>query len=572
MSDIQDGFIEELSLLNPSVNITDENANLPHLELHHNQKFLLNLLNNSSSNNSQLLSLFYGNLLDYDSKGNKIFFNGGRFDCFEKKHAFLALNDGSVVNDTDIQLDGANNLLVYKGGISYSDSNGNHGIWLERDFYIPQFLRGSELAFAIKGTGVYLNSQITDVPFDSDIPYCDSSTIPNVKFVGTPSCLTTGTTATSSAPTSSTPTTASPEDGTCEPDLSTNCYGRYEDVGIEIIGAIGTVQDVVTLGPWPAHNLYAKQDDWKPEYRTQLVKFKVGKNTTTVKVRLRRTKNDGAIALSNMFLGGLPHPYDDYNIINADINEFYDYNNGITKWNVTTVNGRHVTPNDGDAKLPNLVTIEKWMYLNQFVKHIDQFDWDQANGPRSVELEFGSTVPFSEPATHGLEFDPEFTRYVHFDLNVSGPNPGQASLGFTFVVSENEFSTTAACSGTDLDSICGYVKFDVWVKVVNTNNFANPSFVDYNRFTYQIPILQRYLTGELGYFEIYGDFYEELLNRRGAKVYFTISRDAEDSIDSFNGNLVIIDANIGLANPPDDMPVSGSYSELFIGDAEECIN
>lgn len=574
MSDINDGFIEDLSLLNPSINVNDENANLPHLELHHNQKFLLNLLNNSVSNNSQFLSLIYGNLLDYDSSGNKVFFNGGRFDCFEKKQSFLAINDGSVVNDTDIQVDGADDLLVYKGGVSYQDTQGSHGIWLERDFFIPQFLRGSELILAIKGTGVYLNSQIPDVPFDSEIPYCDDSDIPNVEIVGTPDCLTTGTTGTTG--TGTTGSTASPsgslDNCTCEPDLDTGCYAKYEDIGVEIVGAVGTVEEIVTLGPWPHHDLYAKHDDWLPKYRTGIVKFRVAKNTTTIKIRIRRTVNCGAIALSNMFIGGLPHPYDEYNITNADINEFYDYVNGITKWNVTTVNGRHVGPGCETTKLPNLMTKEDWICISQFVRNIEEFDWDQTNGPRQVSLEFGSTVPFSVPATHGMSFDPEFTRYAHFDMRVDGPDPGLASMGITFTVSENEFSGTASCDGDESDDVCGYIKFDVWTKVVNTNNFANPSFVDYNRFTYNVPVLKRFLNGELGYFEIYGDFYQDLEARRGAIAYFTISRDAEDDVDTFDGNFTIVGTKVGLAVPPDDIPDSGDYPNLFIGDIEDCIN
>lgn len=580
MVDFGDNFIENLSQLNPNSNTNDENANLPHMELHHNQILLYNLLNNSASNNSELLSLIYGNLLDYDSDGNKIFFNGGKLDCFEKKQIWLAINDGSVVNDQDIQTDNADSLLVYKGGTSYIDSDGSHGIWLERDFYIPPFLRGSELIFGIKGTGVYLNSLVPDVPFDLNIPFCNVSTIPNVELVGHPDCLTAGTTGTtgtgssgtSATPTTGSPTTASPEDGTCEPDLSTNCYARYEDVGVEVVGAIGTVQEVVVLGPWPHHELYAKQDDWKPEYRTEFVKFRVGKNTETVKIRIRRTRVDGAIAISNMFLGGLPHPFDDYNIVNADINELYDYTNGVTKWNVTTVNGRHVGSGCGDVLLPNLMTKEDWLCISQFVRNIEEFDWDQANGPRSAELEFASSVPFSVPATHGMEFDPEFTRYAHFDMRVDGPDPGLASMGVTFTVSENEFSTTASCSGSGLDSICGYVKFDVWVKVVNTNSFANPSFADYTRFTYRVPIYQRFLNGQLGYFEVYGNFYNGLLNRRGALVYYTISRDAEDDSDTFNGNITIIGTKVGLAIPPDDKPDPDTYTDLFIGNIEDCIN
>lgn len=587
MTDFGDKFLEEISILNPRTNVNDENANLPHAELLHNQKFLLNVLNGTSSNNAQLLSLIYGNLMDYDSSGNKVFFNGGNFDCFEKKHSWLAINDGNVVNDTDIQTEGAANLLVYKGGTTYSDENGDHGVWLERDFFIPTQLRGSELIFAIKGTGVYLNSLVPDVPFDYEIPYCDDSEVPNIYTVGTPGCLTpsnppiTGDPYACDSgfpppvtppPSSSVPVTGSPDDGTCEADLSNNCFARYEDVGIEIVGATEETQIVEVLGPWPHHDLYAKQDDWLPGYRTSIVRFRVGAGTETIKIRIRRTRSDGALALSQAFLGGLPMPYDDYKINNLDINEFYDYANGITKWNTTTVSGHHVGESCGNVKLPDLLTKRDWLCQSQFVKNVEQFDWDEENGPRENELEFSSDVPFSEPATHGMEFDPRFTRYAHFDMRVDGPNPGLAYLGVTYTVGENEFSDGNLCSdGLNPDDICGHVKFDVWTKVVNTNEFANPSRIDYVRFGYNIPITFAQVYGGLGYLEVYGDFYQDLNDSRGALVYFTISRDGESADDTFNGNFTVVGTKIGLAVPPDDRPEPDTHDKLFIGDIEDCI-
>lgn len=574
MANFEDKFIEEVSRLTPGSNVNDENANLPHLELEHNLKFLFNTLSNTGVNNSQLLSLIYGNLLDYDSNGNKVFFNGGKFDCFEKKQIWLAINDGAVTNDVDIQDEGAEDLLVYKGRTSYTDDAGEHGVWLERTFYIPKFLRGSELIFGLKGTGVYLNSSITDVPFDLNIPFCDNSDIPNVFAVGNPPCLTpgtTGTTGTSGSPTSGSPTTGSPADGTCEPDLSTNCYARYEDIGIEILGALQQIQNIEVIGPWPHHSLYAKQDDWLPEYRSTFVKFKVGENTENITIRIRRTRSDGALAFSNAFLGGLPSPFDSYELNDADVNELYDFVNGVTKWNVTTVNGRHVGADCNSSKLSNLLTKRDMFCINQFIRDIEEYDWDQLNGPIPNEVEFESTVPFSVPATHGLEFDPEQTRYAHFDMRVDGPNPGLAYYGATFIVNENDFSESDTCVDAESDDdICGYVKFDVWVKVVNTNDFANPSFVDYERFTYSVPISKRLLDGGLGYFEIYGDFYNGLTEGRGALAYFTISRDAESDEDTFGGNINIIGSKIGLAVPPDDIPDVNNYDDLFIGGIEDC--
>lgn len=563
-------FINEISKLNPSTSVNDENANLPHLELEHNIKFLANLMSVSSTSSPNFLSLMYGNLLDYDNKGAKIFFNGGNMDCFEKKHAWIAVDDGEVVNDTDIQQEsGADRLLVYRGDATTVDSDDTeHGRWIQREFFIPPFLRGSELIFAVKGTGVNTLAAQT-VEFEYEIPYCDSSTIPNVSAAGAVPCVS----GTGTSGTSATSTTGS--SGTCVPDLNSGCYARYEDIGIEVVGAQGTTQFVRTLGPWPHHKFYAEQPSWRPEYRTVAVAFRVSKNTETVTIKIRRTQSVGVVAISQMFLGGLPMPFADYDISHLDINELYNFNAGVTKWNVTTVNGRHVSPDCGNSKLPNLLTKEQFLCLQQFNRNIEEFDWDQLSGPRSTELMFSTATgaPSSIPRTHALEFDPEFTRYVHYDMRVDGPNPGLCYIGISYAVNQNEFSNPVTCavmSGADDNAICGHVKFNVSVGVVNTGQFSNPSDVSYKNFSYKVPIPVYALKGKLGYFEVYGDFYQDLVDSRGAIAYFTISREGESEDDTFEGNFLMVGAKTGIAVPPDDAPNVGNYPDLFAGDNAEC--
>ncbi len=559
-----DEFINEISQVNPSSNVTDENANLPMQELQHNFKFLLNLLSVSTASAPNFLSLIYGNLLDYDNLGNKIFFNGGNFDCFEKKNIWLAVDDGAVVNESQIQSsDGAADLLVYRGSPSSVDDEGEHGRWLQREFFIPPLLRGSELVFVIKGTGV--NTLIDQVvAFDYNVPYCDTSTVPNVSAVGLAGCVT-GTSGTSATSTSGT--------SGCTPDLTSNCYARYEDIGIDIIGAQSTVEVVKTLGPWPHHRFYAQQPSWLPEYRSVAVSFKVGKNTDSIKIRIRRTQATGVIAISQMFLGGLPMPFADYDIQHLDINELYNFNSGITKWNVTTVNGHHVAQDATNSQLPNLLTKEQFLHLSQFNKNVDEFDWDQVNGPRQVELMFSPATgaPSSVPATNVFEFDPEFTRYLHYDMRVDGPSPGMCYLGVSFFVNQNEFSDTISCpTSADQTSICSHIKFDIIVSVVNSGEFGNPDSTTSKTFSYLVPIPAYTLGGKMGYFEVYGDFYQDLLDSRGSIAYFSISRDGESSDDTFEGNFMLVGTKTGIAVPPDDIPEVGTYTDLFVGDNNNC--
>lgn len=564
MATFNEDFINNISLPNASSNVTDENNNLPLLELQHNIKFLMNLLSVSSASSPNFLSMLYGNLLDYDNKGNKIFFNGGNFDCFEKKNEWVAISDGTVVNDTAIQNTGASNLLVYRGGVSYVDTAGEHGIWLEREFYIPPMLRGSELVFAIKGTGVNtLADQI--VSFDYDVPYCNASTVPNVSAVGIAPCT---------VGPSSAPITSAPSTGTgCTPDLSNGCYARYEDIGVDVLGSVGPIQAVKTIGPWPHHMYYAEDPTWFPDYRTVAFSFRVGKNTDTVTIRVRRTRADGAVVFSQMFLGGLPTPLINYDMLHLDINELYNFTYGITKWNTTTVNGRHVAEQCSSSKLPNLLTKEQFLCIQQYNRNIEEFDWDQLSGPRQTEIIFNSTSTdvSSNPQLNGFEFDPGFARYLHYDMRVDGPSPGLCMLGVSYFVNQNDFSNVISCPASgDPNAVCGYIKFNVYVGVLNTGSGSDPSNIPFTTFAYAVPIPAYTLSGKMGYFEIYGNFYDSLDPSRGAVVYFTISRDGTDPEDTFQGNFLLVGAKTGIAVPPDDLPDAGLYPNLFVGDNSSC--
>lgn len=569
MTEFADEFINQISKVNPSSNVNDENYNLPISELEHNVKFLAKLLSVASASSPNFLSVVYGNLLDYDNTGNKTFFNGGNFDCFEKKNSWLAVDDGQVVNSSDIQSIGASKLLVYSGGVSTVDSDGTeHGRWLEREIFIPPSLRGTELVFLIKGTGVN-TLEDGQVPFDYEIPYCNSSEVPNVSAAGTAPCLTIG-------------TSAIPASGVCAPDLSTGCYARYEDVGLEVVGA---TQVVRKLGPWPNHRFYAEQPEWLPEYRTVGVYFKVGKNTDVVKIRIRRTRADGAIALSQMFVGGLPMPFHNYDIKHLDINELFNYSLGITKWNVTTVNGRHVAQSCETAKLPNILTKEQFLAYSQFNRNIEEFDWDNDNGPRLTELAFATTMaPSSVPKTNIFEFDPNFNRSVYYDMRVDGPNPGMTYIGVSFFTNQNEFSDTISCpTSADEQSVCSNIKISVKVGVVNTEEFGNPDILTFDTYSYLVPVPAYTLKGKMGYFEIYGDFYKKLLNKRGSIAYFIFSRDGDSEDDTFEGNFLLAGLKTGIAVPPDDYDPNVltvgttdqidndlKYPDLFKGDNLNC--
>lgn len=573
--EFSEDFINDITTLNSSSNATDENINLPILQLQHNIKYLLNILStDSSSSTNSLLSLIYGNLLDYDAAGYKIFFNGGNLDSFEKKNTWLAINDNKVVNDTAIQSSGADNLLVYKDLASTSDETGDHWRFLQREIFIPQHLRGSELVFALKGTGVYLTDTDSDLPFTEDITYCVSKDASNLDVVEIPLCYspaTTGTTGTSGVGTSGTSgvgtsgtTGTSGIPGiTCIPDLSAGCYGRYEDVGIEILGAVTAITEIVKIGPWPYHHLYANEE-WGPKFRTAFVKFKVGVNTNSIKIRIRRTRDDGAIAISQMFLGGLPTPYSGYTFNKLDINELYDFKTGLTKWNVTTVNGRHAGSIKTKTQLSNILVSESWNHLQQFNKVIETLTPVGISGASSVYYTLPALSGSDIPTDTGWSFGAISNSKAMFKMNVDGSDPGLAYIGLNYFTKVNPLTTVVNDT-----SGCGFVKIKIHVKTIIPsipNNVDTP----YVTYTYNIPIdYTSHINGDFKYFEIYEDFYKDLPIDKGAMVYFIIERDTSD-INNFGADYVIIGAKTGLAVPEDnkELEVDTENNDIFVPQPE----
>lgn len=541
-------FIDEITQVSPNDLVTDETQNLVTNELQSNILYLVNLLSATTTNGGASQSS--DNLLNYDSNGNKISSNGGTFDTFENKNAWTAVEDNTVVNDTKIS-DAPLNLLIYNGLSSTIESGINSNSWIEREFYIPPQLRGTELLFGIKGTGLNANPTSTD-----EATYCNASTVPGVSAAGI---------------------------------SGSTCNARYEDI---VIGVKGTETEITasrTLGPWPHFSYYAP-NSWKPAYRSAFVPIKVGTNTESIKVKIYRTRLDGAIAISNMILVALPSPFESYAYNNVDINEVYDFTNNFLKFNSTTVNGKHVSQNTVNNKLSELITKDQLIQFSQYNKDIS-FDWDQISGPRLIEVDNTET---DSPKINAFEFDPDFTRYLHFNMKTNAPNPGMCCLSFNYFITENEFSGTVSCSGgttlqsdvvfppvdcTTIDEACynsnsnlrkeidptdycKNVKIDVYYKTVNPGEPANPDFATFTKVTNIIAIPKNLIVnGNLGHFEIYHNFFEGLKNNvRGAITLFSISRNGTDPLDTFEGNFLVGPTQISIANPPDDMPATGSYT------------
>lgn len=693
---INEEFIDEISQVSPSNNVTDETLNTPIAELQHNIKFLANLI----SSYGNIGGAKYGNLLNYGSDGSLVSQNGGTFNSFETKNSWTAIENNVVANDTKINSDIPLDLLVWTGISSTQESGGTSLSWIEREIFIPPELRGLDLTFAIKGTGVnFIPTDAQASGFtNGEIPYCDKSTTYGIPEVGTTICLPTSVTTTSSPSTATSGTSGTVD---CNQDQANKCFARYEDVIVEVVGATVATPFVITLGPWANHQYFSKHDDWKPQYRTKVINFKTTTSTTSIKIKIYRTRADGAIAFSNMFVGSIPRPYTDWTFNDIDINELYDFGSGLVKLHSSELLGHHLASTKSSIKLSNILTAQHMIYLQQFNKEIPEFDWDQITGPRHIELDNENE---DTPKVSVFEFDSDFDRYMHFNIKADGPSPGMSYLGMSYFTTFNTFSegssadclltTDSICnppisgamtitlsslpelgtlgtvdsSGNPVtdcvkkefidnryvytyfltslvlgqtikfviggystsnpstidpayleeyrnkwridyieeneptnptntvclmypntkigymynesvkvnlvmprmppnetslaeDNPCGNVKFNVYTKVVNPGENGNPSFADYTKHEYTIYIPKKVVDDRtLGYFELYGDFFNGLNANRGAIIYFILEREGSSETDSFTGNLCIASTKIGVADPPDDIPATKDYN------------
>jgi len=284
-------YTESLSLLNPTLFVNDQNINKPITELQGNIDYILNFINGNQS----ILPLIYGNLWDYTKDGNKFLSNGGNFSTYKKCQVWKALKDFNIVNDTDIIYDAVSNRCIYTATLDNNYLSLPNPQWIERELYIPQTLRNQSLILSLKASG----------------------------------CSTTDAT------------------------TWTEQTALSEKIGIQIIGPSTTIEEFFTVGYWGDFNYFTDKING-PKMTTVHLPFKVDSNTSSVKVKIFRVAPSvGTLHIDKIFLGGLAIPYDvtdpstlvetKYKLRSLDINELYDFNNGVSKFNATTLLGHKIS-------------------------------------------------------------------------------------------------------------------------------------------------------------------------------------------------------------------------------------
>ena len=155
-------YTENISLVNPTKFVNDENTNAPVKEVQGNVQYILDFMNG----NKALLAGVYGNLWDYDRDGRRLTYNGGKFDTYKKANSWVALNNLQVANDDEIVWDSTDSRVVYKG---QSDVTVDRPKWIEKEIWIPEALRDQKLIFAIKASGC-----TTETGWTEDTAVCET--------------------------------------------------------------------------------------------------------------------------------------------------------------------------------------------------------------------------------------------------------------------------------------------------------------------------------------------------------------------------------------------------------------
>jgi hypothetical protein len=168
--------------------------------------------------------------------------------------------------------------------------------WIERDVYIPEILRDQELVLSIKATG-------------------------------------------------------------CTETTYSEANATSETIAIQILGGKQDIIDFGVVGPWDNFDYYTNPHN-VPKIITYHIPFTTARNTQYIKIKIARTINTNFLMINKIFLGGMTFPYQGYIQNNIDINELYNFDQGISKITSTSVMGHKVAESYDLAKGSDIVTVE----------------------------------------------------------------------------------------------------------------------------------------------------------------------------------------------------------------------
>tara|TARA_B100001059_G_C17806485_1_gene569499 strand:- start:362 stop:2155 length:1794 start_codon:yes stop_codon:yes gene_type:complete len=148
-------------------------------QLQHNIDILYNSIS-LSNKNWNVSELVFGNLLDVNSTGEKVFVNGGRLDSIEKVLSFTpSIGTASYENNKElvVNVNGTPTSIEGEHFLRWDvPTNISNNIVITRNIVIPEQLRHQNILLGFKLSGYIFNEAIGDERFDIYV---------NGKYVGT---------------------------------------------------------------------------------------------------------------------------------------------------------------------------------------------------------------------------------------------------------------------------------------------------------------------------------------------------------------------------------------------------
>jgi hypothetical protein len=154
-----EGYLPRIKRFSDIEAVSEENFNTVIQQLQHNIDLLYNNMA-SSPQNWNVSELVFGNMMDFDSTGQKRFINGGRMDAIEKVLSFQSTQGILALEDNDQLVDISGNLITGTKWLRWDlDAGLQSNLVLSRSIQMPPPLRHQNILIAVKLCG-FVDNQV----------------------------------------------------------------------------------------------------------------------------------------------------------------------------------------------------------------------------------------------------------------------------------------------------------------------------------------------------------------------------------------------------------------------------
>lgn len=158
-------YISRVKRISTTDSLNSEVFNSVIQQLQHNQDVLYNSIA-LSNRNWNVSELVFGNMMDINSTGEKVFVNGGKFDSIEKILSFSS-SLGTISYENNDELVSGGNEIEGEHFLRWDVPQGvTQNVILSRNIAVPEQIRQQNILLGFKLCGFVFNEAITEERFD----------------------------------------------------------------------------------------------------------------------------------------------------------------------------------------------------------------------------------------------------------------------------------------------------------------------------------------------------------------------------------------------------------------------